>query len=310
LAFTAVFPIFIYLAVGFGARVIGVWNDQTVSGMNKFIYSIIMPIMLFDNTRVLDLGNSPNIGMIVYGNICLAGCFLFGLMFALLTEKDNNRKGVMIQGLLRGSLLIFGIPVIQALQPESGLDDAVLLITATTPALSIFSVLGLEMFKKTKIVWGKVMLNTFLNPLIIGSLLGVLFAVIHPPYPAALASVSSSLSRAAAPLALMVLGGSFTFASVKKYRRQLLLMVPGKLILMPAVWVTGGILLGFRDMPLLCILLLVASPTTVASYTVAHQLGGDAELAGQQVVYSSAFSILTIFLWIILFMSAGLISVG
>jgi predicted permease len=307
LAFTAVFPIFIYLAVGFGARVTGVWNDQTVAGVNKFIYSIIMPIMLFENTRVMDLGASPNIGMAIYGNVCLAGCFLCGLAFALLTEKDNSRKGVMIQGFLRGSLLIFGVPVIQTLRAGAGLDDAILLITATTPALSIFSVFGLELFKGGKIVWRKVVANTFLNPLIIGILAGVFFALTSLPYPAALATASSALSKAAAPLALMVLGGSFTFADAKKYRRQLLLMVPGKLILMPLIWVTGGILLGFRGMPLLCLLLLVASPATVTSYAVARQLGGDAELAGQQVVYTSAFSILTIFLWLTLLMSVGLI---
>ena len=48
-----------------------------------------------------------------------------------------------------------------------------------------------------------------------------------------------------------------------------------------------------------------ASPTAVNSFTMAQQMGGDAELAGDIVVTTSAVSILTMFLWIFLFKSLG-----
>ena len=49
-----------------------------------------------------------------------------------------------------------------------------------------------------------------------------------------------------------------------------------------------------------------ASPTAVNSFTMAQQMGGDAELAGDIVVTTSAASILTMFLWIFLFKSLGM----
>jgi predicted permease len=51
---------------------------------------------------------------------------------------------------------------------------------------------------------------------------------------------------------------------------------------------------------------LYGSPIAVASYTMALQMDGDAELASQQVVYSSVFSILTMFFWIVVLKELGM----
>ena len=40
---------------------------------------------------------------------------------------------------------------------------------------------------------------------------------------------------------------------------------------------------------------------------MAQQMGGDDELAGQQVVFSSLFSVVTVFLWIFVCKQMGLL---
>ena len=72
----------------------------------------------------------------------------------------------------------------------------------------------------------------------------------------------------------------------------------GKLIVYPAMAVGVAILLGFRNEQLAVILAMSASPTAVSSYTMAQQMDGDGPLAGQLVVFTTLFSILTVFLWI------------
>ena len=52
---------------------------------------------------------------------------------------------------------------------------------------------------------------------------------------------------------------------------------------------------------------LFASPTAVSSFTMAQQMDGDSQLAGQLVVFGSLFSILTIFLWVFSFKQLGLL---
>ena len=52
---------------------------------------------------------------------------------------------------------------------------------------------------------------------------------------------------------------------------------------------------------------MLASPVAVSSYTMALEMKGDGELAGALVVFTSAFSILTMFLFIFTLKSLGLI---
>lgn len=56
---------------------------------------------------------------------------------------------------------------------------------------------------------------------------------------------------------------------------------------------------------MVALMALLASPTAVSSFTMAQQMDGDAELAGQLVVFGSLFSILTIFLWTFLLKQIG-----
>jgi predicted permease len=49
------------------------------------------------------------------------------------------------------------------------------------------------------------------------------------------------------------------------------------------------------------------SPSAVASFTMAQQMDSDASLAGNAVVFSTAFSALTICSWILLLKTYGFI---
>jgi predicted permease len=48
-----------------------------------------------------------------------------------------------------------------------------------------------------------------------------------------------------------------------------------------------------------------AAPTAISSFVMTQQMGGDAELAGDIVVLTSALSPATIFLWAFLFRTLG-----
>jgi predicted permease len=78
-----------------------------------------------------------------------------------------------------------------------------------------------------------------------------------------------------------------------------------KLIVAPGLFLGLGALLGFRGVAFVSLIGVFASPTAVNSFTMAQQMGGDAELAGDIVVTTSAVSIPTMFLWIFLFKSLG-----
>ena len=77
-------------------------------------------------------------------------------------------------------------------------------------------------------------------------------------------------------------------------------------MLIPAVTLLPAVLLGFRGVALASLLPVFASSTAINSFTMAQQMGGDAELAGNIVVGTSALCSLTLFFWCFLFRSLGL----
>ena len=65
------------------------------------------------------------------------------------------------------------------------------------------------------------------------------------------------------------------------------------------------IALGFREVTLAALLTILVVPTAVNSFTMAQQMDSDAELSGQIVVFTSLFSILSVFGWIFLLSHLG-----
>ena len=97
------------------------------------------------------------------------------------------------------------------------------------------------------------------------------------------------------------------FSSLEKNLRPILAAVSVKLVLFPAVMVAVSVLMGMEPLERFILLSIFATPTAAASFPMAQNMGGDGELAGELVVCSTMVSVITIFLWILLLRSAGLI---
>ena len=130
-------------------------------------------------------------------------------------------------------------------------------------------------------------------------------AIVGIKLPQSLEGVVFEIADIATPLALVILGASVTFSSVRTNQKPLVLGVLNRLVIVPAIGITAAILFGFRGLELILLMAMYASPTAVSSYTMAQQMNGDAELAGQIVVFTTALSLLSLFLWISLLMALG-----
>ena len=67
---------------------------------------------------------------------------------------------------------------------------------------------------------------------------------------------------------------------------------------------------GFSPEERFVIFACFATPSAAASYAMASGMGCDGELAGQFVVWGTALSILTLFLWIFFMGQAGILQPG
>ncbi len=301
---------FLLLATGKLARKTNLLTSESTDRLNALVFKIFLPVSIFKNVYNSSVSDVFDKKLIAFGIISVTLCFL---LLILLTSGCKNRKsrGVLIQGIYRSNFLIFGLPVAESFYPDGSLSGkASVLIAIIVPLFNGLAVIALEMFKENKQSGMKTFLNILKNPLIIGSVLGFVALFLKEAgflLPDAVYKTVSDLSAAATPLALIALGASLDFSKIKGESKYLIWGLLGKLVLSPAVFIGAAVLLGFRDRELAIILSMFASPASVSSYTMAQQMGADDDLAAELVVIGTAVSLITVFLWVSLIASSGLI---
>lgn len=302
----AVLPMCLVMALGYGTRRLGWLRREEISTINKIAFRIFLPCLLYYNIYCSDLSGSFDPLLMTYavGGVLLT--FGLALGYTLLTEKLPERRGVLIQGMFRSNYVIMGIPVATALLGADQLGTVSILIAVIVPLFNMLAVVVLEVFRGQKPKPLHILGQIAKNPLVIGSVLGILTLVAGIRLPHILEQTIQSVSAIASPLQLFLLGAFFQFSGLKTYRRELVTVSISKLIVSPGLFLGLGALLGFRGVAFVSLIGIFASPTAVNSFTMAQQMGGDAELAGDIVVTTSAASILTMFLWIFLFKSLGM----
>ena len=147
-----------------------------------------------------------------------------------------------------------------------------------------------------------------LNPLILGTLAGFLLWYFRIPIPTLIETPLRSLGSVATPLALFTLGASLDFGKARANSRLLVIGVAGRLVVVPLIFLSLAVALGIRDVSLAALIAVYASPTSVSSFPMAQQMGGNGDLAGGQVVFTTVFSILTVFLWVFALKSLGFLA--
>ena len=302
----SVLPMCLVMALGYGTRRLGWIRREEISAINKIAFRIFLPCLLYYNVYCSDLSGSFDPLLMAYavGGVLLT--FGLSLGYTLLTEKLPERRGVMIQGMFRSNYVIMGIPVATALLGADQLGTVSILIAVVVPLFNMLSVVVLEVFRGQKPKPLHILGQIAKNPLVIGSVLGILTLAAGIRLPHILEQTIQNISAIASPLQLFLLGAFFQFSGLKTYRRELVTVSAAKLIVSPGLFLGLGALLGFRGVAFVSLIGIFASPTAVNSFTMAQQMGGDAELAGDIVVVTSAVSMLTMFLWVFLFKSLGM----
>ena len=78
------------------------------------------------------------------------------------------------------------------------------------------------------------------------------------------------------------------------------------MIVIPGLSLAVSALLGFRGVEFVALLAMFGASTAANSFTMAQQMGGDAALAGNIVVWTGALCTFTLFGWSLLFKTLGM----
>ena len=307
LSFNVVTPLFLIMSLGYYLKYIKLLDKQTLNVMNSVCFKVFLPILLFFNIYQSDVKSSFNINLITFSVSSIVILFIVLCFLIPKIEKDNKKRGVMIQGIFRSNFVIFGMPIATSIYGEGNIGTTALLIAVIVPLFNLLSVISLELFRDGEINLKKILKGIITNPLIIASAIGILFVTLNITLPTFIEKSVSDIAKIATPLSLILLGGSFSFSHIKEYLNHTIIIVFNKLIFVPLIFIPIAIKLGFRGIELLTILLIFAAPVAVSTFQMSKQMDGDSILAEQSIVFTCLFCIPTVFLWILTLKQLSLI---
>lgn len=307
LSLNVVLPLFITMSLGYFLKYLNMFDNNTLDTMNNITFKSFLPMLLFYSIYKTDLQGVFNLKLMIFSATCVIALYLILYLIVPLIEKDNKKRGALLQGLFRSNFVIFGIPITESLFGSEKVGVAALLIAVIVPLFNILSVIALETFRGGKPDFRKISIGIIKNPLIIASCLGILTLLLKIKIPTAIEKTISDVSKIATPLSLILLGASFKFDNIKKYLKQTTIAVVGKTILTPCIILPICIMFGYRGVELSTLMIIFAAPTAISSFTMAQQMDSDSDLAGQIVVFTSAFCVVTVFMWIFILKQSHLI---
>lgn len=307
-ALNATVPVFLVIALGFFLQKVHFLNDAFNKTANEYVFRCALPVSLFRSIAGMDFYSEFDPGFCLFCFLGTTVMFLGIWAAAWCFMKDKGQVGAFAQASARSSAAVLGIALAVNIYGDAGMVP--MMIMSAVPFFNVYSVLilsfspqvdeeghllpashGMEAVKKACI-------NVAKNPLILGILAGLPFSLLRIQVPVMLDSALSSIGGTATPIALLVVGASFSGSEALKRWKSAAVSSFVKLFLLPAVFLPLAAVLGFRDSQMIAILIMAGSPTTVACFVMAKNMKADSVLTSNAVLLSTLLSALSITFWL------------
>lgn len=305
----ATIPIFLMMLLGMLFRKLG-WMDEVFAAkMNKFVFLVPLPVLLFEQLATVDFSEVWDIKFILFCFVVTAISITISTLISLLW-KDRSIKGEFIQATYRSSAALLGIAFIQNIYGSVGM--APLMIIGSVPLYNVMAVVVLSFFKPGNNSFDKALVKKTLkgivtNPIIIGIVAGFVWSALKLPMPLILHKTVSSIGATATPMGLMSMGATFEMKKATSKMKPTLVAVFMKLIGFCAIFLPVAAMLGFRNEQLIAILVMLGSATTVSSFVMARNMGHEGTLSSGVIMMTTLLSAFTLTMWLDVLRSFGLV---
>ena len=267
----ATVPIFLTMMLGCLFKKIGWIDELFTKRLNKFVFQVALPALLFEDLATVDLAEVWDMGYVAY---CFAATFLgIGICYLIsLLLKDKSIQGEFVQASYRSSAALMGIAIIQNIYGNAGM--APLMIIASVPLYNVMAVVILSIFKPGQgklngVVLKRTLKGIITNPIILGIAAGTLWSLLRLPFPKILDSTVGNLAKTATPLGLMAMGGSLRFGKAFSRLKASVACTFMKLVGYEALFLPLAIRCGFTQDKLVSIIIMLGSASTVTCFVMA-----------------------------------------
>lgn len=297
-------PIFIVLLTGIYLKRIDFINDAFINISAKIVFNIGLPTLLFLSILKTPLDNPRSLSLVIYA--ALATVFVFVLLewWAKRLQPVEDR-GVFVQGAFRSNMGFIGLAYCMNAYGDDVLSVAGLYLGLITIVFNILAVITLSRSLHAQTKPLGMLKGIAKNPLIIAIVAALACSLLHIPVPEFAQKSGQYFANLAVPLALLSTGGSLNFKELQANPNKTLYATVAKLLIVPVIITSGGVLFGFRGMELGVLFLMSSAPSAAAGYAMVQAMGGNGKLSANIIALTTIFSIVSVSLGITALKSMG-----
>ena len=295
-----VLPVFLVITLGVVLTRTRFIGAELIGELNRLTYFVGLPAYLFSSISEATVGGGR--AMTVFG--VMAGATLGALGIAYVVAKVRRVPaesfGSFLHASIRGNLAYVGLPVISLALAARGASAVWPVASlAMAPLTVIANALGVLLLlvghgRPGPGAWRTLVVQLATNPLLLSSAAGAAVAASGIVLPKWFAQSVAVTGQMALPLALICIGGSLVTMPLRGKRTQAVFASVLKVGITPLLGWPLARWFGLSPDETVIALLFLATPTAAASFTLAGKLGGDEALAATSVVVSTALSIVSL----------------
>lgn len=287
---TQVIIMLLLIITGYILSRTGLVRDTGVDQLVNILFYAVTPVMIISSFCNVSFTPSGALSLAV-----MAGCAFAAhgvgilLSFLVFRKWGGDGRSVLRCSSIFSNCGFMSLPLAQGLLGANGVF--LVSVYVAVHNLLIWTV-GLRFFTGGKMSFKK----AFLNPGMIGILIGLPIFFFGPPLPQAVTGALTHISNLNTPLAMTVIGCYLAAASLRpeKGDGRMWAAMGLRLAAVPLICLIGFRLCGISGDLLTACMIPASAPVAANVVMFAAKFGGDARLASRIVPISTILSILTI----------------
>ena len=282
--------LFIYMAVGFGCRKAGIFNDVARDKLTDFVVFVTLPCMIFESFNMAFSLESLKQGalalLIAVGMSCVA--LLLGKV--LYNRFPYEEKSILQYGTLVSNSGFAGLPVVSGAYGDEGLFLGSLFIIPTR--ILMWSA-GISLF--TRADAKQAVKKVLLNPGIIAVEVGLVRMLFQIPLPHFVDTGVDNLGGCTSPMAMALVGAILVDVPLKTvFDLKSFYLVAVRQFLLPGICLAALRLLHVDPLTIGVSVVITGMPIGSTTAILAQKYVADAKFASKCVFISTLTSLVTV----------------
>ncbi|MCP3386791.1 MULTISPECIES: AEC family transporter [unclassified Bradyrhizobium] len=303
-----VLPVFAIIVTGWFAGEFGYLSRSLADALVHFAYNVAMPALL-----IVTIAQEPARNLLEWRFLLAFGggsLICFALVFlAVRAGGKHDLASSTIHGMAAAmtNTGFVALPILHAIYGQPAVLPAAVATVFVAAVMFPITVILLERDARGPAQSAGLVKQILLNPMVLSTLIGLVWAITGLPIPAAVAAYLNIIAAALTPCALFAIGLGLSVEGLRSNLGASFALAAVKLVLMPLLVYGLCVIIGLNPLYTVAAVICAAVPTAKTVYVLSHEHKVEEKLVAATVSVTTMLSVAT--LLVALYLLSGLATV-